>query len=135
MLIGGFGSGKTTVACAADVQHVLSIPNARLLITAQTLQQVKEAVLPELNKFIPPWFLIGGKPKGNPLKYSFTNGSEILIYASDDEDKIRSLNLTAFHIEEASGVDFEIFKQLQTRLRNAAAVLYDSEGNEREEKR
>lgn len=129
-LIGGFGSGKTTAVCAEDVIHCLTTPHARLLITAPTLQQVREAVLPELEKFIPPWLLVGGKSKGNPPVYNFINSSQILVYASDEEQKIRSLNLTAFHIEEASGVKFPIFKQLQTRLRNPAAVVRDEEGRE-----
>src|SRR6185312_14264703 len=38
----------------------------------------------------------------------------------DDEQKIRSANLTGFWIEEANGVDFSYFTQLQTRLRNTA---------------
>jgi PBSX family phage terminase large subunit len=130
LLIGGFGSGKTTAVCAEDVMHCLTTPHARLLITAPTLQQVREAVLPELDKFIPPWFLVGGKAKGNPPAYEFINSSQIIVYASDDETKIRSLNLTAFHIEEASGVKHEIFNQLQTRLRNKAAVVRDENGRE-----
>jgi len=130
LLIGGFGSGKTTIACFDDVYHALTVPNARILITAPTLQQMKAAILPELNKFTPPWFLVGGRPKGNPPIYRFTNGSEIYIYASDDEQKMRSLNLTRFHIEEGSGVDKSIFDQLQARLRNRAAVIYDEQGRE-----
>lgn len=130
LLIGGYGSGKTTIACAADAHHALTVPNGRTLITAPTLQQMKVAVLPELNKFLPPWFLVGGGPKGNPPVYRFTNGHEIHIYASDDETKIRSINLTRFHIEEGSGVKREIFDQLQARLRNSAAVIYDDDGVE-----
>lgn len=130
LLIGGYGSGKTTIACFEDAYHALTTPNARILVTAPTLQQMRVAVLPELDKFIPPWFLIGGRPKGNPPVYRFTNGSEIHVYASDDEQKIRSINLTRFHIEEGSGVKRNIFDQLQARLRNRAAIIYDEKGNE-----
>ena len=130
LLIGGFASGKTTIACLADFYHAITTPNARILLTAPTLQQLKQAILPELDKFIPPWFLVGGKPKGNPPIYSFTNGSEIICYASDDETKLRSLNLTRFHIEEGSGVPKSIFDQLTARLRNRAGILYDENGFE-----
>lgn len=130
LLLGGFGSGKTTVACFEDAYHALTIPNARIVITAPTLQQMKAAILPELNKFLPPWLLIGGKSKGNPPIYRLYNGSEIYVYASDDEQKLRSLNLTRFHIEEGSGVPKEVFTQLTTRLRNNAAVVYDKYGVE-----
>lgn len=130
LLIGGFGSGKTTVACFETAHHALSTPHGKTLITAPTLQQMKEAVLPELEKFIPPWFLEGGKPKGNPPKYTLFNGHEILVYASDEEQKMRSMNLTRFHIEEGSGVDHAIFNQLQTRLRSHAGKVFDENGVE-----
>lgn len=130
LLIGGYGSGKTTIACFDDVYHALTVPNSRTLITAPTLQQMKAAILPELNKFTPPWFLEKGRPMGNPPLYRFTNGSEIHVYASDDETKIRSLNLTRFHIEEGSGVPKEVYDQLQARLRNRAAVIFDEKGRE-----
>ena len=130
LLIGGYGSGKTTIACAADAEHALTTPNGKTLITAPTLQQMRVAVLPELERFLPPWFLVGGKSKGNPPVYTLTNGHEIHVYPSDNEQKIRSINLTRFHIEEGSGVPKNIFDQLQARLRNSAAVIYDEHGYE-----
>jgi phage terminase large subunit len=128
--IGGFGSGKTTSGAAEIGNHALSVPNGKTLITAQSLQQVKEAVLPELEKFLPPWFF-AKKPIKSPLpKYILKNGHQIVVYPSNDEEKIRSLNLTAFWIVEASGIDLKIFEQLQTRLRNKAAVVKDHNGME-----
>jgi len=130
LLVGGYGSGKTTIACFTDAHDALTIPNGKTLITAPTLQQMKVAVLPELEKFLPPWFLEGGKSKGNPPVYTLTNGHEIHVYPSDNEQKIRSINLTRFHIEEGSGVPKNIFDQLQARLRNSAAVVFDETGYE-----
>lgn len=128
--IGGFGSGKTTMDACEIALHAMSVPNGKTCITAQTLQQVKEAAIPELEKFLPPWVL-ARKPVMTPLpKYTLKNGHEIIVYASDDEEKFRSLNLTAFWIIEASGVPLKVFQQLQTRLRNKAAIVKDKEGNE-----
>lgn len=128
--IGGYGTGKTTMDAAEIAVHALSVPNGRTLITAQSLQQVREAVLPELEKFLPPWFFAKNPTKTPLPKYTLTNGHELIVYASDDEEKIRSLNLTAFWIIEASGVSYSIFTQLQTRLRNRAAVVKNKEGFE-----
>lgn len=127
--IGGFGSGKTTMCCAELSEHVLSTPNGRSLITAPKLQQVRDAVIPELDKFLPK-HLIATKVSSPNIRYTMKNGHEILVYASNDEQNLRSLNLTAFYIEEASNVDFEIFTQLQTRLRNEAGIVYDKDGKE-----
>lgn len=127
--IGGFGSGKTTMCCAELAHHAMSVPNGRSLITAPVLKQVKEAVIPELIKFLPSWLI--EKSTMTPAPYfKLTNGHEILIYTSDDEQKMRSLNLTAFYIEEASRVPISVFTQLQTRLRNPAGIIYDENGDE-----
>jgi len=48
------------------------------------------------------------------------NGHVVLFRPLDEEGKLRSLNLTGFWIEEASEVKYDIFVQLQTRLRNKA---------------
>jgi len=127
--IGGFGSGKTTAACVEVAAHALSTPNGRTLITAPILAQVRDAVLPELEKVLPPWFLETSRKSPTPY-YKLLNGHEILVYSSNDEQNLRSLNLTAFYIEEASGVDYSVFSQLMTRLRNRAGVVRDAQGHE-----
>ena len=103
--IGGFGSGKTTSCCAEIMAHVYSTPNGKTLLTAPKLQQVSEAVIPELDKFIPKHLLAKPVVHHPNLKYEFKNGHEIVVFASNDEQNLRSLNLTAFYIEEASNVD------------------------------
>lgn len=127
LLMGGYGTGKTTMCVAEVAQHVLSVPRGRTLITAQKLQQVEDAILPELERFIAPWFLLQKKLKPTPY-YKLKNGHEIIVYASNDEEKLRSLNLTMFYMEEASGIDYSVFVQLQARLRNTAAVFKDRYG-------
>lgn len=127
--IGGFGSGKTTAACAEIATHALDTPNGRSLITAPTLSLVKDAVIPELNKFLPPWHINISRLNPSPY-YKLNNGHEIIVYSASDQQKLRSLNLTAFYIEEASGVGYDIFDQLMTRLRSKAGVIRDKEGNE-----
>ena len=127
--VGGFGSGKTTASVAELCEHVLERSNSVALITAISLKQVKDAVLPELDKFLPKWFIQKKTTAPTPY-YKLTNGSVIMVYSSDRPDNLRSLNLTAFYIEEASGVPYAIFDQLMTRLRNSAGILKDEKGNE-----
>lgn len=126
LMVGGFGSGKTTTAIAKLAHHAMQIPKGRSLITGPKLQLIGDAVIPELIKFIPPWFI--ERQTKTPMYFKLLNGHEIVVYASNDEENLRSLNLTAFYIEEASNVDYSIFRQLQTRLRNTAAVKKDQFG-------
>lgn len=127
--IGGFGSGKTTAACMEIATHAMSTPNGRSLITAPTLSLVKDAVIPELEKFIPEWWVEKSRLNPSPY-YKLKNGHEIIVYSAADQQKLRSLNLTAFYIEEASGVDYAIFDQLMTRLRHKAGIIRDKKGKE-----
>lgn len=128
--VGGYGSGKTTASVAEIVEHALSTPNGETVIVANTLAQVKDTVIPELNKFLPPWFL-KKKPVMNPAPvYHLINGHEIKGRASDNPTALRSMNLTAFYIEEGSGVDYSIFDQLTTRLRKKAGIIFDRKGKE-----
>jgi hypothetical protein len=99
------------------------------LITAPTLSLVKDAVIPELEKLLPKWFIKYSRLSPSPY-YKLTNGHKIIVYSSTDQEKLRSLNLTAFYIEEASGVDYSIFDQLMTRLRNKMAIIRDKDGHE-----
>jgi phage terminase large subunit len=127
MNIGGFGSGKTTAVSAEFAAAAMEIPNGRGVIVAVTTDQVINTVIPELEKFLPPWFIETKRMKPYPY-YKLTNGHEIMVYPSDDQQKIRSLNLTEWYIEEASGVDYAIFDILTTRLRNKAATVTDKSG-------
>lgn len=128
--VGGYGSGKTTASVAEIVEHALSTPNGETVIVANTLAQVKDTVIPELNKFLPPWFL-KKKAVMNPAPhYHLINGHEIKSRSSDNPVALRSMNLTAFYIEEGSGVDYSIFDQLTTRLRKKAGIIFDRNGQE-----
>lgn len=129
LAIGGYATGKTTMSCAEIAMHAQEITNGRSLITGPTLSLIKDAVIPELDKFIPPWIVEHRRMNPTPY-YKLKNGHEILIYPSTDQQKLRSLNLSAFYIEEASAIDYEIFDQLMTRLRHKSAIIYDELGNE-----
>lgn len=125
--MGGYGTGKTTSSAAEIARHMFAVPNGRTLLTSATLNLVKDAVLPEIMKFIPrQWIQDITKV---PTMVRLTNGHELIVYASNDEEKLRSLNLTAFYMEEASNLDYAIFTQLRSRLRNNAAIVKDKEGN------
>ena len=79
------------MACAELSKHALGTKNGRAVVVANTLQQINEAVLPELRKFIPPWMI--RRQTKSPLYIVLTNGFDYYCSASDQQ--LRSLNLTA----------------------------------------
>jgi phage terminase large subunit len=115
---GGYGSGKTKTSVMEIIKHVLETPNGATLMGAQTIPQLEQTNMKEfLESFPRPLVKAYHKQK---MYVDVVNGHRVLFRTLDDETKIRSLNLTAFHIEEASTVPESIFVQLQTRLRSDA---------------
>lgn len=119
MFAGGYGSGKTTTGCMETVDHVLETPGGATLIGAETLPQLEQTAMKEFFEVFPEELIVYHNKQKNYVDTA--NGHRVLFRPLDDEQKARSLNLTFWWIEEANGVKFEYFTQLQTRLRNTAS--------------
>lgn len=124
-IFGAYGSGKTTTAVMSIVDHVLSVPYGRTAMLAPTMQLLKETSYKELLKFLPHTQVKSELRTKGEEKLILRNGHEILLLPSNDAEKIRSLNLTAFYLEEASNSKYDIYVELSARLRNEAAIEYN----------
>ena len=123
-IFGAYGSGKTTTAVIELIRHALSVPSGLSAMLAPTLQMLKETSYLELMKYLPHTFITHeSKTRGNEY-IELKNGHKILLLPSNDADKIRSLNLSAFYLEEASNAKFDVYIELTARLRNKAALEY-----------
>lgn len=119
MFAGGYGSGKTTTACMEAIDHILETPNGTTLIGAETLPQLEQTAMKEFIEVFPEELIVNYSRQKNFM--DMQNGHRVIFRPLDDDQKARSLNLTFFWIEEANGVNFSYFTQLQTRLRNTAS--------------
>ena len=88
------------------------------LIGAETKPQLENTAKEMFFKIFPD-FMIESYLKQKDMLLC-KNGHVVLFRPLDEEGKLRSLNLTGFWVEEASEVKYDIFVQLQTRLRNKA---------------
>jgi len=123
-IFGAYGSGKTTTAVMEIIEHVLTIPNGRTAMLAPTMTMLKATSYKELMTWLPyNQIEIEYKSKGSE-RIIMKNGHEILLLPSNNADRIRSLNLTAFYLEEASNAKYELFAELQARTRNEKAFVY-----------
>ena len=126
LFYGGFGSGKSFALLMKLILMSLCFPKNRILLGRQYLSDVTRALLPDLFEILP----------ANLYKYrvkdsiiSFFNGSEIILMGLDAmqsgtesnikkaQQKIKSLNLGAFFIDQLEEIDQEVFTALTTRLR------------------
>lgn len=126
---GGYGTGKTTTSREQVYKHMLITPNANVLVGAQITAQYEQTLKRELENDIPEAFVREYSTQKSYM--DLLNGARILYRPLDDEEKLKSLNLSMAVILEASGVDQSIFEQLKTRLRNTSATMpkFDEDGN------
>lgn len=114
---GGYGSGKTRTTDEEVLMLALENPGTTGLVTAATVRQLTETSFKTFMTEVCPPPLIKDHRK-QESKTILINGTEILWYPSDDEGKLRSLNLGFFKMEEASEQKHSIYVQLETRLRD-----------------
>lgn len=129
MVAGGYGSSKTTVLFKDDEKHILLVPRGRTLMGADTLPQLENTAKKDFENDFPADFVKKYSIQKNQIV--FHNGHELMYRPMNDEGNLRSLNLTRFHLVEASEIKYDNFIQLQTRLRNTNGLVYltDSEGD------
>lgn len=122
MVAGGYGSSKTTVLFKDDEKHILTVGKGRTLMGADTLPQLENTAKKDFENDFPIDFVKKYSVQKNQI--TFVNGHELMYRPMNDEGNLRSLNLTRFHLVEASEIDYDNFIQLQTRLRNTNGLTY-----------
>ena len=128
-IFGAYGSGKTTTAVMELIKHMLSVPNGLSAMLAPTMQMLKETSYLELKKYLPDTLIKNETRTKGSESIVLRNGHKLLLLPSNDEDKIRSLNLTAFYLEEASNSKFAVYSELTARTRNDKAIEYEQDEN------
>lgn len=123
---GGFGSGKSLALYIKLILLCKCFPGNRVLLGRKTLSDIDRAVLPELFDLMPPtWY----EHRVKDGLINFTNGSQIILFGLDAmqtggvqdikkaEQKLKSLNLGAYFIDQLEEVEHPVFIQLNSRLR------------------
>jgi len=129
---GAMGGGKSRAICEEGLQLSLDYPGNFGVIARQTLPELKATTLMTFfGETLPE-----GSEKNRALvdKYNrseglltFRNNSKILFTGLDNDniDKIKSMNLGWFAIDEATEVSEDIFNMFCTRLRlNIPGIMY-----------
>lgn len=118
--IGGIGSGKSVIGCAA-IRDMAIRESGDYLVCRQFMPELKMTTWKTLIDMIPPELIIEHRIADSMLKVKAMNGvSNIYARPLEDWNKMRSLNLNAFLIDEANQVTEEAFLLLQGRLRGRA---------------
>ena len=123
MIMGSAGSGKTIFACTKVILYALKYPNARIGVFRQTLPSLRETAWREIVELLDKYCIEYKENKSNGL-VTLSNGSTISFTSTDDEKKLRSLNLDFVYIEQAEETTEEVFIELDLRIRNEVSKKY-----------
>lgn len=116
--IGGIGSGKTMVGCIGML-HLAVQHRGDYLIARQFMPELKDTTYKTFLEICPPELIKEIRVADMVVKIHTVDGgvSNILFRGLEEHDKLKSLNLNAFYIDEANQVSEAAFMMLQGRLR------------------
>lgn len=128
---GGYGSGKSTALYIKLILFCLCFPGNRVLLGRKTLQDIERNTLPELFDLLAPTMYEHRVKDG---LINFKNGSQIILFGLDAmqsgsiadikkaQQKLKSLNLGAYFIDQLEEVEYEVFEVLNSRLRREGSI-------------
>lgn len=115
---GGIGSGKTLIGCITMLSMAVLHPGD-YLIARQFYPELKITTLKTFLEVCPPELIEEYRVADGIVRIKAVNGkiSNIIFRQLEEPDKLRSLNLSGFYIDESSQVSEAAFMLLQGRLR------------------
>lgn len=115
--VGGIGSGKSLIGCITVLSWAVQYPGD-YLIARQFYPELKDTTMQTFLDICPPELIKKREIANNVVYIQGANGvSRILFRPLVEPDKLRSLNLNGFYIDEANQVSEAAFTLLQGRLR------------------
>jgi len=121
---GGYGCGKTISLIVKMALHCLCFPGTRILVGRQFLSDIERVLLPDFFELLPENYY-HYRVKDGIIR--FFNGSEAILFGLDAaqsgsdikkaEQKIRSLNISAFFIDQLEEINYSVFEALTSRIR------------------
>lgn len=121
--ISGVGGGKTITGCVTMLAQAILYPST-YLICRQFYPELKDTTYRTFKEICPKDLIVEDRLADLLIRVKAVNGkiSTILFRPLEDPDKLRSLNLGGFFIDEASQVSEEAFMLLQGRLRDSSGL-------------
>lgn len=115
---GGIGSGKTLIGCITMLAWAVMYPGD-YLVCRQFFPELKITTLKTFKEICPPELIAEERVADGIIRIKAAGGkiSNVIFRQLEEPDKLRSLNLSGFYIDESSQVSEAAFMLLQGRLR------------------
>ena len=116
--VGGIGSGKSLIGCITVLSWAILFPG-EYLIARQFMPELRTTTYKTFLDICPPELIVEHRVAEAMIKISTPSGKPSIIYFRqlEEAEKLRSMNLSGFYIDEANQVSEEAFMLLQGRLR------------------
>lgn len=116
--VGGVGSGKTLIGCITMMTMAIMHPGD-YLVARLYMPELKMTTMKTFLEICPAELIVEYRVADGIVKLKNIKGtvSTVFFRQLEEYDKLRSLNLSGFYIDEASQVSEEAFMLLQGRLR------------------
>lgn len=125
--MGGFGSGKTMWLCWNALLLSLEYPGNYGLLGRFTYPELRDTTMHDFFEICPE--ILIKEYKKTEHKLTLVNDSVILFRHLEDPDKIKSLNLGWYGIDELTEVPHDVWLMLQSRLRLAHVARREGFGS------
>jgi len=117
--VGGEGSSKTASLCLSAICNAIMDPGGKSLIGRLNMPALESTTMNDFLSMVPEDM---GEWKEQPKTWTFNNGHTVIFRHLDITDPkvqghIKSENLTAAYVDEASEVDEKVILLLIGRLR------------------
>lgn len=113
---GGTSAGKTVCVLSILIDYAIKNPGKEISVVSESIPHLRRGALKDflnilkgLNRYDESKF------NRSTLKYTFSNGSYIEFFSTDQPDKLRGARRTDLYINECNNVPFDAYSQLAVR--------------------
>lgn len=124
--VGGQGSGKSVALCTAAILNSYAEPNGFSLMGRLNMPALETTTMKTFLEMVPGEY---GEWAEAKKQFTFHNGHQVIFKHLDITDPkivghIRSLNLSAAYVDEATEISEEVYFLLLGRLRRKTAIRH-----------
>jgi len=123
---GGTSAGKTICILLILIDYAIKNKDKEISVVSETIPHLRRGafkdfcnILKALNRFDP------NKLNKTTLKYTFSNGSYIEFFSTDQPDRLRGARRTDLFINECNNITFEAYQQLVVRTSGQVWLDYN----------
>lgn len=119
-LSGGYGSGKTMVACRKILRLMDAFPGYRVVVARRRWVHLVKTTMATFFKVCKPEMYSEGRRSDSEKILRLNNGSELIWMHLEDGEEVANiipgLEINALFIDQAEEVDEELYDKLSSRL-------------------